>query len=63
MKYNIALIRGDGIGREIVESAVEVLNHIGGLYNHEFCYTEVTAGGVSIDKYGSPLLDEELSKC
>ena len=39
MKYNIALLRGDGIGPEIVDSAVEVLKKIGEKYGHEFTFT------------------------
>lgn len=63
MKYDIALIHGDGIGPEIIDSAVEVLNHIGSVFSHEFDYTGVIAGGSSIDKFEIPLLEEELEKC
>ena len=63
MDFNIAVIEGDGIGPEIVGSAVEVLNHIGKLYKHNFSYDWLLAGGVSIDKYGVPLTDETLSVC
>ncbi|MBQ9861232.1 MAG: 3-isopropylmalate dehydrogenase [Clostridia bacterium] len=63
MQKNIAVIRGDGIGPEIVEQALLVLNKIGELYGHTFTYTDVDMGGVAIDKWGDPLPAEMLQKC
>lgn len=63
MDKNIAVIRGDGIGPEIVEQAIRVLNRVAELYGHTFRYTEVDAGGVAIDKWGDPLPQEMLQKC
>ena len=63
MARNIALIRGDGIGPEIVEHAKLVLDKIAEAYGHEFVYTEVDMGGNAIDKYGDPLPQEMLDKC
>jgi 3-isopropylmalate dehydrogenase len=63
MKKNIAVIRGDGIGPEIVEQALSVLDKVSELYGHEFSYTDVDMGGVAIDKYGDPLPQEMLDKC
>ena len=60
MSYNIAVIPGDGIGPEIIREARKVLDRIGTVYGHEFSYTEVLMGGVSIDAYGVPLTDEAL---
>lgn len=60
MKYQIACIPGDGIGPEIVAEAKKVLNKIGEKFGHEFVYTELLMGGVSIDAYGVPLTDETL---
>ncbi len=60
MKYQIACIPGDGIGPEIVAEAKKVLDKIGSKFGHEFLYTEVLMGGVSIDAYGVPLTDEAL---
>ena len=62
MKYKVAVIPGDGIGPEVMAEAIKVLNKIGKKYNHEFNFEEVLLGGVSIDKYGEPLTDEELEK-
>lgn len=63
MKKYIALIRGDGIGPEIIEQAKLVLDKIAAVYGHEFTYTEVAMGGNAIDKFGDPLPQAELDKC
>lgn len=63
MVKNIAVIRGDGIGPEITEQAIKVLDKVAELYGHSFGYTEVDMGGCAIDKYGDPLPEAELKKC
>ena len=63
MTKNIAVIRGDGIGPEIVEQALLVLNKVADLYGHAFTYTDVDMGGNAIDKWGDPLPQAELDKC
>ena len=63
MVKNIAVIRGDGIGPEIVNEALKVLNKVAELYGHTFNYTDVDMGGCAIDKYGDPLPETELNKC
>ncbi|MBQ9785584.1 MAG: 3-isopropylmalate dehydrogenase [Clostridia bacterium] len=63
MVKNIAVIRGDGIGPEIVEQALRVLDQVAALYGHTFNYTDVDMGGCAIDKYGDPLPAHELQKC
>ncbi len=63
MRKNIAVIRGDGIGPEIVDQALLVLNRTAQLYGHEFVYTDVDMGGCAIDKWGDPLPQAELEKC
>ena len=50
MKYNIALLKGDGIGPEIVDSAVRVLDKIGEKYGHTFAFTPYLIGGIAIDR-------------
>lgn len=60
LKYNIAVIPGDGIGPEIVREAKKVLDCIGEKYGHTFEYTEVLMGGCSIDATGEPLTKEAL---
>lgn len=63
MNYNIAIVKGDGIGPEIVGSAMRVLDAIGEKYNHEFNYTEYLAGGSAIDACGTPLPKETEEGC
>ena len=63
MRKNIAVIRGDGIGPEIVEQALKVLDKIAELYGHTFTYTDVDMGGCAIDKWGDPLPEAQLQKC
>ncbi len=62
-KYKVAVIKGDGIGPEIVEAGIKVLDKIAEKYNHQFEYEEVFMGGCAIDKFGEPLPDKELEKC
>ena len=63
MTKHIAVIRGDGIGPEIVDQALLVLDKIAEVYGHEFTYTDVDMGGNAIDKWGDPLPRQELAKC
>ncbi len=63
MNKNIALIRGDGIGPEIVAQAVKVLDAVAEKYGHTFTYEEVDMGGCAIDKWGDPLPQAMLDKC
>ncbi len=63
MNKNIAVIRGDGIGTEIVNEALKVLDKIAEVFNHNFTYTDVDMGGCAIDKWGDPLPEEMLDRC
>ena len=63
MEKNITVLRGDGIGPEIVGEAIKVLDAVGKKFSHEFNYTEVDIGGCSIDKYGVPITEEGMAKC
>ena len=61
--YRIAVIKGDGIGPEIVGSALEVLKKTGEIMGISFEFDELPAGGCAIDKFGVPLPEETLEKC
>lgn len=61
MKLNIACIKGDGIGPEIVTQAQKVLDRVAECYGHEIVYTDVLMGGASIDACGVPLTDEAVA--
>ena len=60
MEKNITVIKGDGIGPEIVNEAIKVLNAVAKKYNHIFNYTDILMGGASIDVHGVPLTDEAI---
>ena len=59
----IAVIPGDGIGPEVVEQTIVVLNAVGRKFNHRFYFEEVLMGGTAIDAVGVPLPDETLEIC
>lgn len=63
MKKNVAVIRGDGIGPEIVNEAIKVLDKVAEKYGHEFIYDDVDMGGCAYDKWGEPLPKAMLDKC
>ncbi len=63
MNKTIAVIRGDGIGPEIVNEAIKVLEVVAKKYGHSFSYVDADMGGCAIDKYGDPLPQSELDKC
>ncbi|MEQ8153632.1 MAG: 3-isopropylmalate dehydrogenase [Clostridiaceae bacterium] len=63
MEYKIAVIPGDGIGPEVINETIKVLDLIGEKYSHTFNYEYVLAGGIAIDEKGTPLPAETLEAC
>lgn len=63
MNKKIAVIKGDGIGPEIVTEAMKVLDKVAEKYGHKFDYTQLLMGGCSIDANGVPLTDETIAEC
>ena len=63
MNKTIAVIRGDGIGPEIVTEAIKVLDRVAEQYGHTFAYEEVDMGGAAIDRWGEALPAAMLQKC
>lgn len=66
MVLRIGVIKGDGIGPEIVTEAMKVLDQVAKVYGHTCDYTQLLMGGASIDVHGVPLTDEtvaEAKKC
>ena len=61
MKCRITVIKGDGIGPEIVTEAEKVLNKVAEKFGHEMEYTDILMGGASIDACGVPLTDEAIA--
>ncbi len=60
MEMKIGVIKGDGIGPEIVDEAMKVLDKTAEVYGHSIAYTQLLMGGASIDVNGVPLTDETL---
>ena len=56
--YKIAVLPGDGIGKEIVDSALKVLYKVSEKYKLDMSFEEAYFGGAGIDKYGKPFPDE-----
>ncbi len=63
MKFNLAVLPGDGIGPEIITEAVKVLEVVGKKYGHSFGYTYGLVGGVAIEKEGTALSKATLRMC
>ncbi|MGN0965223.1 MAG: 3-isopropylmalate dehydrogenase [Dysosmobacter sp.] len=63
MNKTIAVIRGDGIGPEIVGEAIGVLDAVAAKFGHTFTYQEAPMGGNAIDAFGVPLPDSSLETC
>ncbi len=63
MRAEIALLRGDGIGPEIVDSAAAVLEKTAQIYGHDFRFTPYLIGGCAIDATGLPLPEETVQGC
>ena len=61
--YKIAVLKGDGIGPEIVDEAIRVLETVGRKFNIEFDYSEGLIGGIAIDTVGSPFPAETQRIC
>lgn len=63
MKKNIAVILGDGIGPEVTNQSIKVLDAIGQRFGHSFEYSYGLMGADAIDKTGNPLPDETVETC
>ncbi|MEJ8555183.1 3-isopropylmalate dehydrogenase [Tepidibacter sp. Z1-5] len=63
MDFNIAVLKGDGIGPEVINQALLVLDKIGKKYNHQFDFKEALIGGQAIDTVGENLPKETIDIC
>ena len=63
MNYQIAVIPGDGIGHDVVEQTLNVMDKVGEKFGHTFNYTKVLAGGCAIDATGACLPQETIDIC
>jgi 3-isopropylmalate dehydrogenase len=63
MKKTIAVLRGDGIGPEIINESIKVLNAIAQKYDHTFIYKEGLIGAAAIDTTGNPFPENTETLC
>lgn len=63
MEKKIAVILGDGIGPEVTQQSIKVLNAIGRRFGHQFHYSYGIMGADAIDKTGNPLPNETIATC
>jgi 3-isopropylmalate dehydrogenase len=62
-QYKIAIIKGDGIGPEIIDEAIKVLDAVSSGENFELSYSDFLMGGAAIDVFGEPLPEETVQGC
>ncbi len=63
MNFTIAVIEGDGIGPEIVQASIRVLDAVGEKYGHAFTFNKYLMGGCAYDAAGNPLPQETIDGC
>jgi 3-isopropylmalate dehydrogenase len=63
MNYKIAVLSGDGIGPEIVDQAIKVLQKVGSKFGHTFQFKEALVGACAIDVAGDPFPEETYQLC
>jgi hypothetical protein len=63
MEKKIAVILGDGIGPEVTQQSIKVLDTIAKHFSHQFTYTNALMGACAIDETGNPLPDETIKIC
>jgi 3-isopropylmalate dehydrogenase len=63
MQKNIAVILGDGIGPEVTQQSIKVLDTIAEKFGHKFNYAYCLMGAIAIDETGNPLPDETIEEC
>lgn len=63
MNKRIAVLPGDGVGKEVVKGAIEILQAVGERFGHQFDFQYGKIGGEAIDAVGTPLPDETIELC
>ncbi len=63
MKKKIAVLAGDGIGPEVMDSAIRILDKIAQKFNHSFEFDHALVGGAAFEKYNEHLPIDTINKC
>ena len=63
MEKRIAVLPGDGVGKEVSKGAVSILQSVGELFGHKFHFSFGDIGGGAIDEYGTPLPQHTIDLC
>lgn len=63
MKFDIAVLPGDGVGQEVMAEGLKVLEVVGRRYGHDFAYKKGIVGGGAIDKFGTALPGDIIPMC
>jgi 3-isopropylmalate dehydrogenase len=63
MHFTIAVLKGDGIGPEIADEGLRVLQAVGGRFGHEFTFVETYAGGEAWERFGEHLPPSTIETC
>ncbi|HAQ08740.1 MAG TPA: 3-isopropylmalate dehydrogenase [Bacillus bacterium] len=63
MEKRIAILPGDGVGKEVSKGAVSILQSVGELFGHKFQFSFGDIGGGAIDEYGTPLPQHTIDLC
>jgi len=63
MKFDVAVLPGDGVGPEVIAESIKVLKAVGRRFGHEFSLQYGLVGGASIDETGESLTAETLRMC
>ncbi len=63
MRKKITVLPGDGIGPEVIDQGLKVINAINNVFEHQFDLKTADFGAISIEKHGTPLTDETLEAC
>jgi len=63
VQFNLAVLPGDGVGPEVTNEAIKVLEAAGRRFGHDFRLHYGAVGGVAIDRSGTALSDDTLKMC
>ena len=63
MKFSVTILPGDGIGPEVMDAGVAIMEHVAGHYDLQLDLTTKLVGGSSLEAYGLPITDDTLEAC